>query len=86
MIATSTPAPGGKPTRTFDPQEWLSQFAHVGGAYTVTDKLNLFICVPGRTDEELSQARQMIVDLIEQQRAAIFAHLEAVEIAAMGEC
>lgn len=85
-MTTSTPARGGKSACAFDPTIWLTQFERVGGAFTVTDKLNLFIAVHGQSDAQLSQARHLIVDLTDDQEAAIVAHLRAAQAAAMGEC
>lgn len=78
-IAPSAHLPNLEPIQsvTFGPAAWLASFEAVGGAYALTDKLSLFICVPGRTEAEISQARQMIVALSDQDREALLAHLTA---------
>lgn len=63
----------------FDPATWLDEFETVGGGYVVTNRLSLCMMVEGRTDEELSRARLMIVTLSESDRSALVAHIRERE-------
>jgi hypothetical protein len=66
-------------THAIDPATWLSEFEAVGGGWIVRDCLWLLIQVGGQSDAELSTARQLVVDLTPEHRAAIIAHLRASE-------
>lgn len=64
---------------TFDPAGWLVKYTALGGVYVANGKLNLCILVNKQSEEELSQIRQMVVDLSEDDKAVILAHLKAIE-------
>lgn len=66
---------------TFDPADWLARYTALGGVYVANGKLNLCVLVNEQTEEELSRIRQMIVDLTDDDKAAILAHLNAAEAA-----
>lgn len=69
--------PAATHSGTFDPAAWLERYTALGGVYVANGELNLCILVNHQTEEDLSQIRQMIVDLSDEQRAAILAHLQA---------
>lgn len=74
-----SPAQNGTPQREiltgFDPADWLARYTALGGVYVANGKLNLCILVNKQSEEELSQIRQMVVDLTDDDRAAILAHV-----------
>jgi hypothetical protein len=72
MTSTSISAPLA---HAFDPADWLQRYTALGGAYAVNGKLNLCILVKHQSDDELSQIRQMVVDLTDDQRAELLSHL-----------
>jgi hypothetical protein len=72
MTCTSTGAPMA---HAFDPAAWLAQFETVGGGWILRDCLFRALLVEDRSDEELARARQMIVDLTDEDRASLTAHL-----------
>lgn len=72
-IPNSTPSHSG----TFDPADWLAKYTALGGVYVANGKLNLCILVNKQTEDELSQIRQMVVDLSDRDKAAILAHVHA---------
>jgi len=67
----------GAGSNAFVPAQWLADFEQVGGGWVVRDELSLVICPNGRTDEELSKARELVVSLTDDNRAAIVDHLAA---------
>lgn len=75
--APSAHEPNSTLTRigTFDPADWLARYTALGGVYVANGKLNLCILVNKQTDEQLSQIRQMVVDLTDERRATILAYL-----------
>lgn len=63
-MATHAPITGAPICAPFNPADWLSRFESFGGGYAYTgDTAPLMILVPGRTDQELSAARRMILAL-----------------------
>lgn len=62
---------------TFDPADWLARYTALGGVYVANGKLNLCILVNDQTEQQLSQIRQMVVDLGEDDKSAILAFLHA---------
>jgi hypothetical protein len=68
-----------EPLSGFDAAAWLASFEAVGGGWIVRDCLSLAIMVEGRTDAELNAARQLVVDLAPEDRAAIVAFLKDKE-------
>lgn len=86
MTDASTRAPNAHPNNprpthsgTFDPADWLARYIALGGVYVANGKLNLCILVNNQTEEQLSQIREMVVALSEEDKAAILAHLKAAE-------
>jgi hypothetical protein len=65
-----------EPLGGFDAAAWLASFEAVGGGWIVHNCLSLAILIEGRTDDELSEARQLVVDLTAEDRAAIVAYLQ----------
>lgn len=54
----------------FNPVRWLAEFKAVGGGWMVRDHLSLVIQVERQTDDELSRARELVVSLGAEDRAA----------------
>lgn len=72
-------------THAFDPAAWLAQFDTVGGGYTITEKLNLFIRVLGNSYANMASGQRMIADLSDDHTAALHGHLLALHAAKLGE-
>lgn len=86
MTNTSRPAPIAHDhnsaliqNETFDPSAWLARYTALGGVYVANGKLNLCILVNKQTEDELSQIRQLVVSLTDDDKAIILAHLHAIE-------
>lgn len=74
-MATLPASTGVPPCAPFNPAAWLARFEAVGGGYAITDRLSLMYQVEHRTDEELSMARQLIIDLTSDGRSALVDYL-----------
>jgi hypothetical protein len=72
-------------THAFDPATWLAQFETVGGGYTITENLNLFIRVLGNSYANMALGQRMIAALAAEQNDALQAHLLALHAAKLGE-
>lgn len=82
--STSTRAPSAHPSSsvltqsgTFDPADWLARYTALGGVYVANGKLNLCILVNNQTEDQLSQVRELVVALTDDDKAAILAHINA---------
>lgn len=64
---------------TFDPADWLARYTALGGVYVANGKLNLCVLVNHQSEDELSQVREMIAAVTDDEKTAILAHLRAVE-------
>lgn len=91
MNTASRSAPSAHPhiptmahSGTFDPADWLARYTALGGVYVANGKLNLCILVNKQSEDELSQIRQMIVDLTDDQRAALLVHVLGLYATAQG--
>ena len=62
--------------QAFNPAVWLARFVQVGGGYALTDDRLLLWIVPGDlSDQALSDARVLVVELSRTQRAEVADHL-----------
>jgi hypothetical protein len=66
---------------TFKPAEWLASFESIGGGFAFTgERLHLWIVPRGQTDQEISLARALVVDMGPDNRKLLAEHLQSVEL------
>ena len=65
----------------FTPAEWLASFEKIGGAYAFTgERLHLWIIPGNQTNEDVSVARALCVEVSPDNRALLAEHLRSAEL------
>lgn len=66
---------------TFNPAEWLASFESIGGGYAFTgERLHVWIVPRGQTDQEISLARALVIDMGPDNRRHLAEHLQSLEL------